>query len=107
MRTAHRELRIRGRGAACAGVLALACLGTACEEMITKQVYRQYSHDVGDLSSAVRIEVMYESHDIPQSGTSESRPVATITDRRRVAALAAFVGDREGWNAIISASPAQ
>lgn len=54
----------RVRRVACPGVwLVLACLLAGCERMVT----RQYSHDVGDLSRADRIDVTYESALNPQS----------------------------------------
>lgn len=83
--------------------LALACLGAGCEEMVS----RQYSHDVGDLSRADRIDVKYELRADVQPGKLESPPGATVTDRQRVAAVVAFVGRyQDGWTTILSGSPA-
>jgi hypothetical protein len=82
--------------------LALACLGAGCEEMVS----RQYSHDVGDLSRADRIDVSYELGWNPRSGKLEAPPVARVTDRQRIAKVAAFIGRyRDGWNIVVSSSP--
>lgn len=83
--------------------LALACLGAGCEAMVS----RQYSHDVGDLSRADRIDVTYELRPNTQTGKLEAPPVAQVTDRQRIAKIATFVGRyRDGWGTILSGSPA-
>ena len=83
--------------------LVLACLVTGCEAMVS----RQYSHDVGDLSRADRIDVTFKLRWNAQSGKFEGPPAARVTDRQRIAKVAAFVGRyRDGWNTILSGSPA-
>lgn len=75
--------------------LTLACLGAGCDRMVN----RQYSRDFGDLSGADRIEVT--------TSYEEGTLVATIADRQRVAAVAAFAGRyRDGWINALSANPA-
>lgn len=84
--------------------LALACLAAGCEQMVT----RQYSHDVGDLSRADRIEITYESALNPQSGKVDARAVEQVTDRQRIAKVAAFVRRyQDGWTTVLSGSPAR
>lgn len=94
----------RARDGARLGVwLALACLVTGCEAMVS----RQYSHDVGDLSRADRIDVTFELRWNAQSGKLEAPPVARVTYRQRIAKVAAFVGRyRDRWTTILSGSPA-
>lgn len=78
------------------------CLGAGCEEMVN----RRYSHDVGELSRADRINVavILVWRD-PVSGAEYVPPAVTITDPHRIAAAAAFVSRyRDGWRNALSGS---
>ena len=80
-------------------VMAVACLGSGCEAMVK----RQYSHDVGELSNAERIEVTFAYRPDPVSGALQLPPAITITDPHRVAAAAAFAGRyRNGWRSALT-----
>ncbi len=95
--------RRRVRGVARLGILmAVACAGAGCEAMVT----RQYSHDVGELSNADRIEVTFAYRPDPVSGALQLPPTVTITDPHRVAAAAGIAGRyRDGWRSALSGSP--
>ena len=99
------RLSSRARRVARPGVwLALACLGTGCEQMVN----RSYSHDASNLSGADRIEVTFELRRNAQSGTLEAPAAVQITDSQRIAAVAAVVGrHRQGWTLLLSGSPAR
>jgi hypothetical protein len=88
--------------------LALACLGAGCAGAGCQvDITRQFSLDVGNLSRADRIDISYELGWNSQSGKLEAPPVARVTDRQRIAKVAAFIGRyRDGWNLVVSASPA-
>ena len=94
--------RRRVRGVVRLGILlAVACLGAGCEAMVT----RQYSHDVGELSNADRIEVTFAYRPDPVSAALQLPPAVTVADPHRVAAAAAFASRyRDGWRNALSGS---
>jgi hypothetical protein len=94
----RRQLRVARLGI----LLAVACVGTACESIVN----RQYSRDVGELSNADRIVVTFAYRSDPVSRTLELPPAVTITDRQRVAAAAAIAARyQDGWRSIFGGSP--
>lgn len=84
-RTAPRVARLRA-----SIVCLLACLATACTGSGEKPTF---SHSLGDLSSADRVEVTV-------AGVT---PIATITDSSKVKAIITFVERyRDGWTNVWS-----